>query len=257
MLSKLTRMMGCVLPLFTLALICRLDAEIRPFSSSDGMTIEAELVEASEEKVTIRRRDGMLFKDVPLSRFSDADRQYVSRWLEKQKELEGTPDISADSKVRLYVLRGRDDDKNDYNDIDDRVISFEPGVAIQSEEKDENYLNVSGTLIIVGKGVINDDVYTILDTQNFSIDILTRQKATWKGSSFECRYDPDYGGFEYGGYLLVLRNRAGEIVQTKASKTSWSDHPERILDAKKFVGFNSQFSKTVKLHTTFGIPRGD
>lgn len=255
MLQKLICILGCVLPLLTLTLVCRLDAEIRPFSSSDGMTIEAELVEASEENVTIRRKDGMLFKDVPLSRFSDADRQYVSGWLKKQKELEGMPDISADSKIRLYVLRGRDDDKNDYNDIDDRVISFQPGVAIQSEEKDKNYLGVSGTLVIVGKGANNDDVYTILDTQNFTIDILTRQKVTWKGTDFECRYDPDYGGFKYGGYLLVLRNRAGEIVQVKASKTSWSDHPERLLSAKKFVGFDSQFSKTMKLYSTFGIPK--
>ncbi|MGC6455990.1 MAG: hypothetical protein ACON39_02200 [Coraliomargaritaceae bacterium] len=219
------------------------------------MTIEAELVEASDDKVTIRRKDGMLFKDVPLSRFSEADREYVEGWREKQKELESMPDLKADSRIRLYVLRGRDDDKNDYNDIDDRVITFEPGVAIQSEEKDTSYLGVRGSLVIVGKGVINDDIYTILDAQDFEINILSRQKASWKGTAFECRYDPDYGGFEYGGYLLVLRNRAGDIVQTKASKTSWSDHPERILNAKKFVGFNSHFTKTEKLHTTFGIPK--
>lgn len=255
MLTIIPRMMGRVLPLIALVLCCRLDAEFRPFSSSDGMTIEAELVEATKEKVTIRRRDGMLFKDVPLSRFSDADRRYVNGWLEKQKELEGTPDLSAESRVRLYVLRGRDDDKNDYNDIDDRIIKFEPAVAIQSEEKDKDYIGVSGTLIIVGKGVINDDVYTILNTQSFTMNILSRQKSRWEGSAFEAKYDPDYGGFEYGGYLLVLRNRAGEVVQVKASSSTWKDHPERILDAKKFVGFNRDFSKMVKLHTTFGIPK--
>ena len=82
---KLTRMTGCVLPLFTLGLVARLDAEIRPFSSSDGMTIEAELVEASEEKVTIRRRDGMLFKDVPLSRFrTQIDSMSAGGWKNKK-----------------------------------------------------------------------------------------------------------------------------------------------------------------------------
>ena len=50
-----------------MVLLCRLDAEIRSFSSADGMTIEAELVEASEDKVTPKRQDGLLFKDVPLS----------------------------------------------------------------------------------------------------------------------------------------------------------------------------------------------
>lgn len=255
MFTILPRKLNYALPLIAFLFICRLDAEIRPFTSSNGMTIEAELVDASDDKVTIRRKDGMLFKDVPLSRFSDADRQYAAEWLEKQKELEAMPDLRTDSRVRLYVLRGRDNDKNDYDDIDDRVITFEPGVAIQSEEKDISYIGVRGSLVIVGKGVINDDVYTILDAQDFQINILSRQKSTWKGSGFECRYDPDYGGFEYGGYLLVLRNREGEIVQTKASKSSWSDHPERILNAKKFVGFNSHFTKTVKLYTTFGIPK--
>ncbi len=255
MSRKYTPVAVFVLPLLTMTLLCRLDGEIRSFSSSDGMTIEAELMDASEDKVTIRRQDGMLFKDVPLSRFSDADRRYVHSWLEEQKSLQGSPDITADSKIRLYVLRGRDDEMNDYNDIDDRVVTFEPQVVVQSEEKDISYLNVRGTLVIVGKGAIDDDVYTILDSQDFTMSILSRQKSRWEGQSFECRYDPDYGGFEYGGYLLVMRNREGEIVQSKASKSSWRDNPQRILGAKKFVGFNSDFTKQKKLFTTFGIPR--
>ena len=229
--------------------------DFREFSNSDGVRIEAEVLEATATAITIRRQDGKVFKDVPLERFCEADRKYVRKWLADKKERLDNADISADSKVKLLFLKGKDDEMNDYGDIDDRIVKFEPEVVITSEEKIVTYPDVEGTFVVVGQGIIEDDQYTILNKQDFSIRVSPREKSRWEGESFECRYDPDYGGFEYGGYLLVIRNRAGNIVLTKASKSQWEKNPNAILNAKKFQGYDSKFEKKSKLYTTFGIPR--
>jgi hypothetical protein len=53
----------------------------------------------------------------------------------------------------------------------------------------------------------------------------------------------------------VIRNRAGTIVKSKASKSHWEKNPNAILRARKFQGYDSKFEKKIKLYTTFGIPR--
>jgi len=68
------------------------------------------------------------------------------------------------------------------------------------------------------------------------------------------RYDPDYGGFEYEGYLVVLRNRNNEIVACKASKSFWENAPSRILKAEKLRGYDRKFEKDRPLFSTWGLP---
>ncbi|MGB0416570.1 MAG: hypothetical protein ACPGKS_06960, partial [Coraliomargarita sp.] len=129
-----------------------------------------------------------------------------------------------------------------------------PEVVIESQDYKKTYPDIEGTVVVVGRGVVNDKQYAVLSKQEFGMALKPRAKARWVGKSFECRYDPDYGGFEYGGYIIVIRNRAGEIVLVKASKSGWEQAPERLLKAKKRTGYNSDFSRETSLHTTFGLP---
>lgn len=50
--------------------------EVRTFTSNDGKTIQAELVERSQDGVTIKREDGVIFTVQP-DRFSEEDRKYI------------------------------------------------------------------------------------------------------------------------------------------------------------------------------------
>lgn len=229
-------------------------AEYRNFTSPDGAEIEAEIVSADESKVTIRLRDGRLFKEVGYERFSREDRSYIRDWVKAQQLLVDRADVTPDAAFRISFLKGRDDDFNEYGDIDDRIVSFEPEVVIESQDYKKTYPDIEGTVVVVGRGVVNDKQYAVLSKQEFGMALKPRAKARWVGKSFECRYDPDYGGFEYGGYIIVIRNRAGEIVLVKASKSGWEQAPERLLKAKKRTGYNSDFSRETSLHTTFGLP---
>ncbi|MEM1221285.1 MAG: hypothetical protein AAGH40_00870 [Verrucomicrobiota bacterium] len=245
-----------MLSIFSLTICMVQGSEFRTFTSADGVEIEAKLVEISRDgKVTITDRNGEDYDELPLELFSMEDRRYIREWEKKQQELIDNADVTSDSPLRISFLKGRDDDMNDYGDIDDRIVTFEPEVVIENQDYKRTFRDISGTVVTIGQGILGEKEYVILDKQKFNLTARPREKGRWTGIGFECRYDPDYGGFEYGGYLIVLRNRAGEIVMTKGSRSVWERDPERILNAKRQVGYDSDFSKRRKLFSTFGLPR--
>ena len=232
-----------------------LDAEqYRTFVSQDRVELEAQIVSCKlGESVTLRRSDGRLFKNVPWSRFSSEDQSYMEKWAEAEAEKMNRADLVEDVRLKVTVLKGMDDDFNEYGDIDDRVVQFEPKVIIESDELYRTFTGVRGVLVFVGHGYLKKDEYAILSRQAFVLDLPANEKVRWNGKPFTCRYDPDYGGFEYAGYILVLQNRSGAIVFRKASKTVWKKNAEKLISAKYKTGYNRDFTNEFKLRTTFGL----
>ena len=109
-------------------------------------------------------------------------------------------------------------------------------------------------LVFIGKGYLNKKEYVILNRQKFTLTVPSQKQVRWDGKAFECFYDPDYGGFEYAGYLMVLKNRSGEITFRKASRTSWASNAEAILSAQLNMGYNRDFTAVHMLQKTFGLP---
>lgn len=73
------------------------------------------------------------------------------------------------------------------------------------------------------------------------------------GKLFKCSYDPDYGGCRYGGYVLVLKNRAGKIVFTKSSKTLWERRARNVIEAELKLGYDRDFTTGEELRTTYSL----
>lgn len=110
---KAMRIFLCTLlfPLVTVA------AQYRVFTNPDGAQIEAEIINADESKVSIRMRNGRVFKDVLHDRFSVEDRDYIRNWIEEQRDALENADISAEADIRITFLKGRDDDFNEYSTL--------------------------------------------------------------------------------------------------------------------------------------------
>lgn len=228
--------------------------EYRTFSGSNGNEIQAVIVESQDENsVTIRRKDGQIFRDVPVSSFSEADRAYIKKWRKAERARFDDADLKSSHRLEISVRRGVDDEHNSYGDIDDRIVLFEPQVRIKNDEIRYSFKGVKGTLVIVGRGYLRDEEHVLLSRQDFSLDLPRKELASWGGTKFECRYDPDYGGFDYGGYLVVLRNKAGEIVYSKGSRSSWEKNPELLLKAQKMFGYDRNFENGEMLVNTFGL----
>jgi hypothetical protein len=252
--TMLTSKTSFILFLLLPSLLLQAEGDYRTFTNDMGSTIEAKITEASDQgSVTLERRDGRTFKDVDITLFSNADQKYINKWRKKQAAKYDDADLKPDSRIALNVLKKTTDNMNDYGDIDDRIVSFQPSVVADNQEVRFSFKSVQGTLIIIGENIMDNREYVILNRQNFKLNLPKTEKVRWDGSPFECRYDPDYGGFEYGGYLVALKNKAGKVVQVKASKSIWERNAGKIIKAKKRTGYSRDFEQSHKLRTTFGL----
>lgn len=229
--------------------------EYRTFKSNEGVELRAKVVSCKiGEHVTLERADGRLFKEVPWPKFSTEDQGYLKKWIKDQESKLNQADLVSDAKLKIKVIKGIDDDFNEYGDIDDHEVYFKPAVIVESDELYRTFTEVQGTLIIIGHGYLKKSEHIILSRQSFKMDFPAKETARWDGSQFSCVYDPDYGGFDYAGYLLVLRNRSGEIIIRKASNTIWEDNAEQVIRAKERMGYNRKFTEQHKLRNSYGLP---
>ncbi len=65
--------------------------EFQKFTRVEGSVIVAELLEASETCISLRRDDGNILKDVPPERFSEYDRHYIEIWISNSGISSGPP----------------------------------------------------------------------------------------------------------------------------------------------------------------------
>lgn len=103
-------------------------------------------------------------------------------------------------------------------------MNIQPRVTLESDEREKVYEDVKSEVTIVGKEVASNDRGVILNRQKFNFaTIEPDQKASWEGAEFECRYDSDYAGFDYEGHVVVVHNKAGEVVLVKESNKQWEE----------------------------------
>lgn len=224
--------------------------------SSSGTAISGEIEPGQRPNtIDITRSDGRLFKNVPIVSLSVESQQKVAKALAEYEKQKANADVTKSSRLDISFQRQKSAKNNNYGDIDDRVVNIQPQVTIESDERDRTYQDLKGEVVIVGKEVVSKDRWVVLDKQSFKFGkIEPDQKVSWEGNEFEVRYDPDYAGFDYEGYVIILRNKAGEIARVKGSNSHWESIHPALLKARKNEGFNKDFSSPLALRTTFGLP---
>lgn len=241
--------------LLTFASTASADSEYRIFTNNFGVEIEARIVEVNHGSfVTIVRRDGRRFTDVAIIDFSEADQKYIKNWAKKQEEQINSATLTADSPITIQVSTDKDRDDNNYGDIDDQIVIVEPEVRLKNDDLYKSFKDVRGELLIVGQGAVQKSAFVVLSKQKFVMDVPAKDESRWEGESIKFRYDPDYGGFKYDGYLIILRDDQGHVVMTKASNSVWEKNYADLLNAEKRKAYDRSFSKSVPLHVNFGWP---
>jgi hypothetical protein len=83
-----------------------LTAELRTFTSTDGRTVEAEILAAAPDNVTLKLATGQTVVS-PLNRFSEADQKHIADWLKQNPvklnhsfQVSYTKDKTGSSKSR-------------------------------------------------------------------------------------------------------------------------------------------------------------
>lgn len=77
-------------------------AEVRTFTSPDGRTLQAEIVSATPDSVTLKLGSGQVMT-APLSKFSQQDQAYVGQWLKTapKNPAPPAPDIRYDFAINF------------------------------------------------------------------------------------------------------------------------------------------------------------
>lgn len=231
-------------------------ADMVKLTSSGGAEIVGSIEPGQAPRtINIVRDDGRLFKEVPVTGFSLDSQQTIAKVLEKYRKERDNADITKDSRLEISFQRQKSATNNRYGDIDDRIVTIQTRVTLESDERDRTYQNIKGEVIIVGKEVVSRDRWVILNRQKFNFArIEPDARITWEGNEFECRYDPDYAGFDYEGHVVLLRNKAGNIAMVKGSNSHWEQILPALLKARKNTGYNKDFSSRLDLRSTFGLP---
>lgn len=231
-------------------------AKYHNITNNDGHLIEAKLIEGrSPEHITLKRKDGRIFKNIPVSQLSPESQQLVANWQNEITASLADKNISSESEIEISFSTKRNNKKNDYNDIDDRVVSLEPAVTLKSDELLQNHKGIKGTMVVLGVEALNNKVCVILNKEDFTVDLPAKEEIRWEGTNLTCTYDPDYGGFKYLGDLVVLRNDQNEIVLAEGSSNNVIRNTQAIFSAKKYRGYDRNFAKKSSLRTTWGLPR--
>lgn len=115
-LPLLTAMLAALF-LFTASL---LQAEPRTFTDAQGRTITAELLEAGEDSIRIRRDDGSLF-NIPINTLSQSDQDYITDWIDAQI-------TAAAERMRINVSKFKD------------TLSKSDGIAYKTRTEAAGYL---------------------------------------------------------------------------------------------------------------------
>lgn len=226
----------------------------RTFKSPEGVAIEAEVVLLKDGNVTLQRSDGRRFTH-PLSFFSPEDQAALAPGAAPAApSVPATPSPSTTSatepprtvppaplSTRPYLMdvrvsSGKSDRLSQAEYYDDRLLRLRFAVDITSRETTRELAGAKGTLIVLGKSVVDSRLCGVLGREEFPFDVSLRKPFHFDGKTITTEYD-DKGssskyGYRYLGYVLVLQDASGAIIRTEASPETYSKLAQKALNLK-------------------------
>jgi hypothetical protein len=222
----------------------------RSFKSAEGVTVEAEVVLVKDGNVTLKRSDGRRFTH-PLSFFSPEDQAALvpgaapsapatspapqtPKATEPQRPAT-QPSVSARPySMDVRVSSGKSDRLSQAEFYDDRLLRLRFSVDITSRETTRELSGAKGTLIVLGKSVVDSRLYGVLGREEFPMELSIREPFHLDAKTITTEYD-DKGssskyGYRYLGYVLVVQDASGAIVRADASPETYAKFAQKVLN---------------------------
>lgn len=220
-----------------------LAAEFRTFTNDFGDSVEAELVKLkdSETIVTLKLRSGNQI-DARVTAFSEADQKHIHKWglaIQAEKQL-----LKEDSRITISAKMNRKSKSNKYDNwysIVDETRSYFPEVIIVNDELDEFKQNTV-RIVVIAKDKQNDGYKLVVSATTMKeISFPDRGKSVLESDPFRLRLyehdsaysNHDYGyGYDYEGFVVVIKNAAGKVTHTRASKSKYLSDMDIIFNCE-------------------------
>jgi hypothetical protein len=230
--------LGIVLSVFPHA------TQAREFKSSDGKTLEADIVSVRGTDVVLK----MEIKQytLPVDRFSTEDQAFIAEWAKKELE-------NHVPKMRVDVSSGKSDKSDRKDDFDDRTGSFQFTVKILNEEIHYEIKGAKAELTVIGEDAESRGKYGVMQKSTFDVNIEPGKTFEWTGTKLSYKFDdkpPAYWGSSYAGYLLRIKKTNGQVIYLNVIPKGLESSADEIMKMQVEAGFdrNGQSRGSIRIY---------
>lgn len=211
-------------------------SEMRIWTDKTGKTIEAEHYRTLDDKVILKKADGSEVR-VSLDTLTEKDRRYAILMTPPRVEISVSVDTDRENKGVGNSNRGpgyQVQQENVQAKVEVRKSSSAPYAApLQSE------------VYLIGKSE-QGEMYKVLDHSKSNFKFTTENKNThsFESDSVSLKQleSGQQMGIEYEGYLAIVRDRTGQILEAKSSKLIFQRNADSIIGSKKNDVFDKEFN---------------
>lgn len=237
-----TKILFSVIALFVGYL--NLQGQLETFTNDAGISIQAELLEFDDlsKVVTLRSGNGSTMK-ADLKAFSFKDQKRIEAWWETVQAEKQV--LHANDRLELFVRLNRQAKEkgryHGYYNIDDKVKAFYPEISIENSEL-QTFTGNEVRLVILADDLQNKGQILVVSASTIETDLYQRGLESLEGEPFRLRsyeynsshstnYDFKYG-YEYKGYIVIIKNSRGEITHSRATREHWLRQLKHIYNCK-------------------------
>lgn len=131
--------------------------------------------------------------------------------------------LGPTDNLRVTVTRGRRVTDIKDGSIGEKIAEFVPTVTIQNGSF-HDFRGNRVCLILMGEDTTRKDNWKVMYRREFDLNIAPSKTFEWVGDSFQQGFDRTLAksGFDYEGYIVLIKNAEGKIVLTAQTKPMWT-----------------------------------
>jgi len=205
-------------------------AEIRIWNDKNGNTYEAEYVRELFDKLTLKTTDGKEVR-IAVEDISEHDQKYLRVMV--------PPNLSIDFSKKTSI---KDKPKELWDTDDDTITVIKGEVTIVKESKRPFTSGLKAELFLIADEINGNGNFILLSKTDSSFLLGEHNDDThvFKFEPVEAQRYLEYNeiqrrGEEYRGYLVVISDTHGNIVQTKTDIREWIEAPEVIENLRELA----------------------
>jgi hypothetical protein len=210
-------------------------AELRVWTDSKGKSIEAEHVRTTTDKVVLRQSDGTELS-VSLDTLSEKDRRYAILLAPPRIDISVSTDVDRSNK-------GYSRNVGPGMQVQQETIVAEVNIRKSSSAPYEAPL--VSEVYLIGRPEQTDH-YVILERADSRFRFTTENKNEHTYSSSDVSLKQVESGrstgLEFEGYLAVVRDKTGTILEMKCNKLDFQKNAEAILGSRRGTVFDEDFN---------------
>lgn len=215
--------------------------ETRFFVSTAGTLLEAELVSAAGENVTLRRKEDGRELTVVRATLCKEDHAYIDAWLArtqpdgmKSTTTTATPAPAAVSGPKFSLTANVRSNKSNRGDTFSRTVTLSYNVQLQSREVSRDLTGAKGVLITLAKDAsAGDDRLYVLQKVEFDVNLRAQGKMEHASPAVKVGYTIGAAGDRVGvkehGYVLVVTDAAGNMQLADSSPAGNEKYAKEVL----------------------------